>query len=770
MKETVFFLLITFVLSLISCNQENDLQNEYIEDSSFINNSLSGIKSAHKIDSLFDLGLYNLAYEVIYLNLGAIPDASKIRYAENFAENGEFDKGNQLITEVAEQNNEFELLNFSLYCALKKQDNVLAQKLFNDITKQYGNDLNIEKKISLMLSQAYLEHNKKNYLKAIQLNEQSLEIINEKKLPEKYRLKVHRLLGNDYNDIVRNNIEFSLPKKTCYQKGLSNYEKESELLKNIDNNRTRIALNRITTAMLSRAFIPKDKIIDLYSEAIELLIVSNEQDFILTRNPIYASIALTQLGAIYFEQENVIMMDSVLSLNKKLIGLRSYYKVKDNQSLDIWEYFPQISEERKILFELKYGNRSVESAIKCLAISSNSKYINHNLDQNILKEFGSDGTVAVKNWILLNELSIYQYFQNCPIKQKAIVSRLKKYVSKIKKINARKEITFDNNKIELLRRWCIHNDATIVDFQVLYGGSVSKVIIDKKGISIKFLKPSKILSTININLLIESIQNRNILTYHKISNEILNKLELGSVSTQNLLVCPDEFLEKIPFDALIMNCKTSENWSNLLFFGKNKNIHLVPNLFSVLNFDKAKSPIKINFWHSKSENKTLPFNQRFIDDISNEFPTTINTSESDNILHVLGHTYFTEDKGLEFRKFSDTISTKSIGRIHPRLVILHGCKSGNGKNLKLEGSISMTRGFLYNGTPSVIYSLWDADNQSSTALFKLFYMNLKKGYNTSEALNKAKYQIKSDVRHPDWANPYYWANFQFTGQDLSFFH
>ena len=116
----------------------------------------------------------------------------------------------------------------------------------------------------------------KNYFKSIHLNEYALSLIVKRKLDKKYLLTVYRRLGNDYNDIVRNNIPFSIPKKSCYELGLNNYKKEASLLFEDKNpNNTKIALNYITTAMLSRTVESKDKIIKLYSDALKALIVSN---------------------------------------------------------------------------------------------------------------------------------------------------------------------------------------------------------------------------------------------------------------------------------------------------------------------------------------------------------------------------------------------------------------------------------------------------------------------------------------------------------------
>jgi CHAT domain-containing protein len=75
-----------------------------------------------------------------------------------------------------------------------------------------------------------------------------------------------------------------------------------------------------------------------------------------------------------------------------------------------------------------------------------------------------------------------------------------------------------------------------------------------------------------------------------------------------------------------------------------------------------------------------------------------------------------------------------------------------------------------SGTESARYSIWDADNQARTNPFTQFYQAISVGYRFSKGLNKAKNSLIKDVLHPEWANHYYWANLQFTGQELRFVH
>jgi len=206
----------------------------------------------------------------------------------------------------------------------------------------------------------------------------------------------------------------------------------------------------------------------------------------------------------------------------------------------------------------------------------------------------------------------------------------------------------------------------------------------------------------------------------------------------------------------------------LEYLGKQIQIHLIPNLSSIIKSQQQSKMLKIDVWTSYKDNKTLPYNEKLIDFLKDEFDAKINYKQPEYILHILAHTHRNAENNIEFWLNTDTLTTFSNQRIKPMLSVLEGCSSADGKNLKSEGSINQTRNFLYHGTPSVIHAIWDADNYASTILFKQFYYQLNEGHSISNALYLAKKYIVNDVAHPEWGNPYYWANFQLIGADQSF--
>jgi CHAT domain-containing protein len=101
-------------------------------------------------------------------------------------------------------------------------------------------------------------------------------------------------------------------------------------------------------------------------------------------------------------------------------------------------------------------------------------------------------------------------------------------------------------------------------------------------------------------------------------------------------------------------------------------------------------------------------------------------------------------------------------RLASDLVVLSACKTGLGKEIKGEGLVGLTRGFLYAGAPRVVASLWKVDDRATAELMKLFYQRmLRDGLRPAAALRRAQIDM---WKQPRWAAPYYWAGFTLQGE------
>jgi CHAT domain-containing protein len=95
------------------------------------------------------------------------------------------------------------------------------------------------------------------------------------------------------------------------------------------------------------------------------------------------------------------------------------------------------------------------------------------------------------------------------------------------------------------------------------------------------------------------------------------------------------------------------------------------------------------------------------------------------------------------------------------LVVLSACRTALGKDVRGEGMIGLTRGFLYAGASSVVSSLWKVDDEATSELMRRFYDNmLRRGMTPAAALRAAQNSIRQE---PQWRSPYYWAAFTLQG-------
>ncbi len=96
------------------------------------------------------------------------------------------------------------------------------------------------------------------------------------------------------------------------------------------------------------------------------------------------------------------------------------------------------------------------------------------------------------------------------------------------------------------------------------------------------------------------------------------------------------------------------------------------------------------------------------------------------------------------------------------LVVLSACKTGLGKQVRGEGLVGLTQGFMYAGTPRVLVSLWDVDDGATAEIMTRFYrLIFTEKLSAPEALRKAQLEMQTDT---EWKSPYYWAAFILQGE------
>jgi CHAT domain-containing protein len=96
------------------------------------------------------------------------------------------------------------------------------------------------------------------------------------------------------------------------------------------------------------------------------------------------------------------------------------------------------------------------------------------------------------------------------------------------------------------------------------------------------------------------------------------------------------------------------------------------------------------------------------------------------------------------------------------LVVLSACQTGLGKEIRGEGVVGLTRGFMYAGSPRVVASLWKVSDAATAELMKRFYQGmLKEKMRPAAALRVAQIEMWKQKR---WQAPFYWAAFELQGE------
>ncbi|SMO46596.1 CHAT domain-containing protein [Fodinibius sediminis] len=117
------------------------------------------------------------------------------------------------------------------------------------------------------------------------------------------------------------------------------------------------------------------------------------------------------------------------------------------------------------------------------------------------------------------------------------------------------------------------------------------------------------------------------------------------------------------------------------------------------------------------------------------------------------------------------------------MVVLSACNTGLGKVVEGEGMLGMQRSFFYAGASTVVVSLWNVYDRSTSSLMNLFYKALMAdeaaeswsdrflrwiGWDISlpfgkkaNAMRKAKMRM---INHPLYNHPVYWAPFIVVGR------
>ena len=276
-----------------------------------------------------------------------------------------------------------------------------------------------------------------------------------------------------------------------------------------------------------------------------------------------------------------------------------------------------------------------------------------------------------------------------------------------------------------------------------------------------------------------AIINNDIYAFTKASYSLYKKLKIPT--SDNLIIIPDGILSFVPFQTLITETSSSQDYSQMPFLVFKSSVSYLLSLKDYLKEDEFKKEQSVLgvFPVFKNLPQELGYSVYEAEAIKRLFPSKM-LMESDaisemffkesnnySILHISTHALggtFNEEASIQF--YDRTLNIEELYGLHlsADLVVLSACDTGIGKLIRGEGALSLARAFQYAGAGNVLFSLWQVNDKSTAELMTYFYKNLNKSQSRDFAIHQASLDYLQDKTIDNSRkSPYYWGAFVYYG-------
>jgi CHAT domain-containing protein len=260
--------------------------------------------------------------------------------------------------------------------------------------------------------------------------------------------------------------------------------------------------------------------------------------------------------------------------------------------------------------------------------------------------------------------------------------------------------------------------------------------------------------------------------------------ENAALKTKDCIIIPDGILGYLPFDALVTKPAYSVSVEQWPFLVKRTNLYLCYSLQTKDQQQRHQYPSQqfSGFFISfDSSNTAIPAVKKEFESIRsvmkgsyflegqaslNNFDQQLNEA---NVLHISTHSFMQGKENVPVLQLADSrfFLFELYGKkIHPQLVVLSACRTGQGMLAKGEGIISLARGFTATGAAGIVAGLWDMNDEATAVLAGNFYRSLNNGKRPAAALHDAKldWLQDKDLQHFQKL-PYFWAGMVYCGDN-----
>lgn len=244
----------------------------------------------------------------------------------------------------------------------------------------------------------------------------------------------------------------------------------------------------------------------------------------------------------------------------------------------------------------------------------------------------------------------------------------------------------------------------------------------------------------------------------------------GQLSAKHVVIVPHGVLHYLPFHALhdgsaylIDSFTVSYAPSASIFALCQRRPSLASGGSLVLGIPDSRAPSILD--EVQSVAKILPGAELIVGEEANEAKLRERGAHS-RLIHIATHGSFRQDNpmfsgirlGDAYLNLYDLYQLK----LQAELVTLSGCATGMNVVSPGDELLGLIRGLLFAGAQSLLLTLWDVHDRSTSEFMSAFYRRLKDGAPKAAALQGAMQELRSCYPHP-----YYWAPFTLIGKTLA---
>lgn len=482
----------------------------------------------------------------------------------------------------------------------------------------------------------------------------------------------------------------------------------------------------------------------------------------------------------YLSDKNLEHLDKAESLVFSALKMFAHNHNHIDNSEGLLSYENNVNETLLFLSKYKYKNNKAKQKMCIEALEKNASHQLFNQFQNqvIINNSELKKLYLVKNKRLarierLEDQLLFELNNN-------LLKEKEKTENEVREINAKIKIglknfssVYEDFSIARLQNKLTKNE-NIVKYYVAKE-RVYRLIITKNNIDITLIGDIEAVQ-VEVQDYLSKIKNPS-KHYNQKSKKLFQML-CEDIHEKHLNIIPQSFMNYLPFETLLNNKNIPWVFDKTIHYNFSLPIWYGGRIYDIKNTKNKTLSLAADYSNSKNGSVQLNHAQKEIEKITeitkgkkineatvNDFLENVDThhvyhlamhAKLDDVNFEESSVLFSHDEPLYFKDFYHL-------NIPLDLVVLSACNTGNGKLINGDGIMSLSRALTFSGVKSSVVSYWEVPDKETADLMALFYANLKKGRQKSDALSLAKRTFIE--KYPLKNHPYFWAGFVLNGNN-----